>query len=131
MTLANTKSSLGFKTVGIIVALCILLLTLIPVNVEAANSKSGKNLCVSVETSWHILSPKIKITNTGSTPMTVNVENSRGQLTNTVTNLKPGKSVTISLKRSASYTVYFGGNMIAGSMSAYGTIENSRYCKIY
>ena len=73
--------------------------TLMSSVVFAATSKSGTNLSVTVKTGkrpWY--SPRnatVTIKNTGSSAMTINVEDSNGRLYKRVTSLSAGKSITI------------------------------------
>ncbi|MBQ9536095.1 MAG: hypothetical protein IJU78_09660 [Clostridia bacterium] len=101
----------------------------------AGDSKSGRNICVTVETAkrpWYSLLPAtVKITNTGRTPMTINVENSKGQLLRNkcLTSLKPGKSHTFSLSHNTTYYFYWSGNAMGGSIYADGTLTTGRHIK--
>ena len=91
----------------------------------AATSKSGRNLVVTVETGksfWG--NPTVKIKNTGSTAMTIVVEGYE-----TISSLKPGKTVTIKLKPNSTYTIMWSGNFLSGAMNATGTITAGRAIK--
>ena len=124
------------KTKRIIAAILTLaILTSLFLTVAIAGGyKSGTNVVATVKTGkapWYcfFLKPQVKVTNTGSSTMTINVEDSNGRLVKTISSLKPGKSTTISLSSNSTYTIYWCGNSWSGTYKATGTIEAVRYIK--
>ena len=116
-----------------IIALVLVLVTVFSLITITASAKtvSGTNQYLVVETGkapWYTHA-KIKITNTGSSKMTINVEKSNGSLFTTVSALKPGKSVTISLRDNQIFYVYWAGNAMSGSIYAKGSLSTVQYIK--
>lgn len=116
-----------------IIALALVIVTIFSLLAvtTSAKSYSGKNKCFIVDTGkapWYTHA-KIKITNTGNTKMTINVEKSNGSLFKTVSALKPGKSTTISLRDNQTFYVYWAGNAMSGSINATGRLESVQYIK--